>query len=181
MIQQLMRGGLLSDITPRFKYSKIATEGEAASIGGGSGAVSKKCCTKSRAIGLGCQVKGSYKDNQLVQLQDLSKNYTDCTINLDIEFQSDNSFQGPDSFYLETELKRADGTIIYLRDEILLNDDIMQLSIEHTVKTDNNLILRQISLSNYSFESYRKTSLDSGYFNSSTRTFTVSGTFWILW
>ena len=126
-------------------------------------------------------MKGSYKNNQLIQLRDLSKNYTDCTVYLDIEFQSDNSFQGPDSFYLETELKRADGTIIFLRDEVELNQSIMQQSFTHTVKTDNNLILQQVSLNNYSFKDYRKTSLDSGSFNNSTRTFIISGTFWITW
>lgn len=82
MILQLMREGLLSDITPRFKYGKIATEEEAANIGGGIGAVSKKCCTKSRAVELGCQVSGTYSNNQLVQQSDLSAPRVQWTIEL---------------------------------------------------------------------------------------------------
>lgn len=52
---------------------KILLETEAASIGGGGGAVDKKCCTKSRAVALGCKVDGSYVDNQLIPQGSASK------------------------------------------------------------------------------------------------------------
>lgn len=52
--------------------SKIATELEARTIGGGTlSVIDNKCCTKARALELGCQIKSgfSYADNQLVQLE----------------------------------------------------------------------------------------------------------------
>lgn len=52
--------------------SKIATELEARTIGGGTLSVNdNKCCTKARALELGCQIKSgfSYTDNQLVELE----------------------------------------------------------------------------------------------------------------
>ena len=51
----------------------IATEAYAQSIGGASiSYTSNLCCTKSRAIALGCDVAGTYADNQLVRKEDLS-------------------------------------------------------------------------------------------------------------
>ena len=52
--------------------SKIALETEAYSIGGEGTPAANKCCTKSRAEALGCNVSGSYANNQLVQLADLA-------------------------------------------------------------------------------------------------------------
>lgn len=53
--------------------SKIATELEARTIGGGRtlSVIDNKCCTKARALELGCQIKSgfSYTDNQLVELE----------------------------------------------------------------------------------------------------------------
>lgn len=52
--------------------SKIATELEAKTMGGGSlSVIDNKCCTKARALELGCQIKSgfSYTDNQLVELE----------------------------------------------------------------------------------------------------------------
>lgn len=53
--------------------SKIATELEAKTMGGGTlSVIDNKCCTKARALELGCQIKSgfSYTNNQLVLLQD---------------------------------------------------------------------------------------------------------------
>lgn len=50
---------------------KIAMESEAKEIGGQGYAISKKCCSKLRAIELGCDVNGSYEDKELVALSDL--------------------------------------------------------------------------------------------------------------
>lgn len=52
--------------------SKIATELEAKTMGGGTlSVIDNKCCTKARALELGCQIKSgfSYTDNQLVELE----------------------------------------------------------------------------------------------------------------
>lgn len=52
--------------------SKIATELEARTIEGGTlSVIDNKCCTKARALELGCQIKSgfSYTDNQLVELE----------------------------------------------------------------------------------------------------------------
>ena len=52
----------------------IATEAYAQSIGNVPiSYTSNLCCTKSRAIALGCDVAGTYADNQLVRKEDLSK------------------------------------------------------------------------------------------------------------
>lgn len=51
--------------------SKIATELEAKTMGGTLSVIDNKCCTKARALELGCQIKSgfSYTDNQLVELE----------------------------------------------------------------------------------------------------------------
>ena len=52
---------------------QIATEAYAKNIGGKNiSYTSNLGCTKSRAIALGCEVSGTYKDNQLVCQKDLS-------------------------------------------------------------------------------------------------------------
>ena len=52
----------------------IATEGYAKNIGGKNiSYTSNLGCTKSRAIALGCDVAGTYANNQLVCQKDLSK------------------------------------------------------------------------------------------------------------
>lgn len=58
---------------------KIATEQEAATIGGGS-SISKQAVTNAKAQQLGCQVNGDYADKQCVQLKDLSKSAINLTI-----------------------------------------------------------------------------------------------------
>ena len=55
--------------------SKIATELEAKTMGGGTlSVIDNKCCTKARALELGCQIKSgfSYTDNQLVELEGIT-------------------------------------------------------------------------------------------------------------
>lgn len=51
--------------------SKIATELEAKTMGRTLSIIDNKCCTKARALELGCQIKSgfSYTDNQLVELE----------------------------------------------------------------------------------------------------------------
>lgn len=51
----------------------IATEAQAASIGGGSSYTANLMVTRVRAVALGCSISGSYSDNQLVCLKDLYK------------------------------------------------------------------------------------------------------------
>lgn len=54
--------------------NKIATEQEAKTIGGSSiSATTNKMCTKQKAVSFGCTVSGTYQDNMLVALTDLSK------------------------------------------------------------------------------------------------------------
>lgn len=51
---------------------KIATEKEAAAIGGGSSYTANLAVTKVRAIALGCTIRlTTYTNNQLVALKDL--------------------------------------------------------------------------------------------------------------
>lgn len=62
---------------------KIATEQEAYAIAGGNeSTISKICCTKLRAIDIGCEVKGNYSNNQLVQKDNLAQgvNYLTVTV-----------------------------------------------------------------------------------------------------
>lgn len=60
----------------------IANEVYAANIGGGSGALSGKCCTADRAIALGCKVASGYTSTRLVPQEALSKaiSYVDVTL-----------------------------------------------------------------------------------------------------
>ena len=52
----------------------IATEAYAKNIGGKNiSYTSNLGCTKSRAIALGCNVKGTYTNNQLIRQVDLSR------------------------------------------------------------------------------------------------------------
>ena len=51
----------------------IATEAEAAAIGGVEGILpSNRCCTMNKALSLHCVVSGRYGSNQLVKYSDLS-------------------------------------------------------------------------------------------------------------
>lgn len=63
--------------------SKIATELEAKTMGGTLSVIDNKCCTKARALELGCQIKSgfSYTDNQLVELEG-SYNCSKCNPSL---------------------------------------------------------------------------------------------------
>lgn len=68
---------------------KIATEQEAYAIANnGSSTTSAICCTKKRAVSIGCKVGGSYTDNQLVQASDLSKAVEKVNINYSIYFNA---------------------------------------------------------------------------------------------
>jgi hypothetical protein len=53
----------------------IATEANAASIGGGGGYTSSLCATKTRAVALGCSIRnpGNYSNSQLMPLSQLYK------------------------------------------------------------------------------------------------------------
>lgn len=63
--------------------SKIATEQEAYNIGGKGTPITNKCVTQDRAINtFNCQVAGSYRDDQLVQLADLSKAESTQQVNM---------------------------------------------------------------------------------------------------
>ena len=66
---------------------KIATQAEAASIGGASSS-STQCSTKSKAEELGCKVNGTYTNQQLVQKTDLSKAVEKVNINYSIYFNA---------------------------------------------------------------------------------------------
>lgn len=60
----------------------IATEAQAAAIGGGSSYTSNLMVTRTRAVALGCSIRNSYENNQLVSHGDLYKpGYTYCTCN----------------------------------------------------------------------------------------------------
>lgn len=63
--------------------SKIATELEAKTIGGGGpfSVINNKCCTKARALELRCQIKRgfSYTNNQLVELEGIEGTETAIT------------------------------------------------------------------------------------------------------
>ena len=62
---------------------KIATEQEAANIGGLAGVEEgqeKKSVIKSKALEYGCKVYGDYQNTQCVQLSDLAKQKTICTV-----------------------------------------------------------------------------------------------------
>ena len=62
---------------------RIASETYAGNIGGVYGAVSGKCCTKTRAETLGCKVSGSYAAKRLVPRTALSK--ASVTFNFHVE------------------------------------------------------------------------------------------------
>lgn len=65
---------------------KIATEQEAYSIAGGSNSTTSKiCCTKARAVQIGCEVKGSYAESQLVQKDNLAQGINYLTVNVEGE------------------------------------------------------------------------------------------------
>jgi hypothetical protein len=51
----------------------IATELQASQIGGGSPYTSNLMATRVRAVALGCNIRNSYANNQLVALKDLYK------------------------------------------------------------------------------------------------------------
>ena len=68
----------------------IATELQASNIGGGSPYTSNLAVTKVRAVALGCNVRGTYSDNQLVALKDLAKDISKyCTCNYQCQCNKD--------------------------------------------------------------------------------------------
>lgn len=70
----------------------IATEAYAKSVGGKNiSYTSNLCCTKSRAIDLGCKVLGTYAYNQLVCQKDLSTPANTYTFNCNITYSSSQS------------------------------------------------------------------------------------------
>lgn len=67
----------------------IATEAYAKNIGGKNiSYTSNLGCTKSRAIALGCDVAGTYLNNQLVCQKDLSKAVKTYTYNCNVTYSS---------------------------------------------------------------------------------------------
>ena len=67
----------------------IATEAYAQSIGGANiSYTSNLGCTKSRAIALGCNVSGTYLNNQLVCQKDLSKATKVYTYNCTVHYSN---------------------------------------------------------------------------------------------
>lgn len=69
--------------------SKIATELEARTIGGGTLSITgNKCCTKARALELGCKIKDgySYADNQLVERSGIKRAIVTPIIRLRCEY-----------------------------------------------------------------------------------------------
>ena len=70
--------------------SKIATELEAKTMGGRTlSIIDNKCCTKARALELGCQIKSgySYTDNQLVELEGIEAATKGPIITLRVELE----------------------------------------------------------------------------------------------
>lgn len=69
--------------------SKIATELEAKTMGGTLSIIDNKCCTKARALELGCQIKSgySYTDNQLVELEGIEAATKGPIITLRVELE----------------------------------------------------------------------------------------------
>lgn len=89
----------------------IATEAYAKSVGGKNISItSNLCCTKSRAIDLGCNVLGTYADNQLVCQKDLSTPANTYTFNCNITYSSS---QSKNRFYII-----SDNTLINTRNYI---------------------------------------------------------------
>lgn len=80
-----LRGG---GIYPSRLFSRLAIEGMAAGLGGGTTSEPRKLCTKARAIELGCKVDETqrpYRANQIVPLEVLSKaggggEITECSL-----------------------------------------------------------------------------------------------------
>ena len=71
---------------------QIATEAYAKNIGGKNiSYTSNLGCTKSRAIALGCEVSGTYTDNQLVCQKDLSKATKVYTYNCNVHYLTSQS------------------------------------------------------------------------------------------
>ena len=69
--------------------SKIATELEAKTMGGGTLSITdNKCCTKARALELGCKIKDgySYADNQLVELSGIECATSAPIVRLECEY-----------------------------------------------------------------------------------------------
>ena len=69
--------------------NKIALESEAKEIGNSTTEIiTNKCCTKSRATELNCEVAGTYSDNQLVIIDDLSSARSLNSITIEIQGDS---------------------------------------------------------------------------------------------
>ena len=69
--------------------NRIATEAYAQSVSGRNASYTSNLgCTKSRAIALGCNVSGTYSNNQLVCQKDLSKATKVYTYNCTVHYSS---------------------------------------------------------------------------------------------
>lgn len=91
---------------------KIATEQEAYSIGKKGTPAGNKLCTKSRVSVLGCKVKGSYQDNQCVQLSDLE---TATTYNYYLSF----SYNGASYLNVSEQENRYTVTVKSYKKEVI--------------------------------------------------------------
>ena len=81
----------------------IATEAYAKSIGGKNVSYTSNLgCTKSRAIALGCDVAGTYLNNQLVCQKDLSKAVKIYTYNCNVHYSTN---QNKGIFYIISDNK----------------------------------------------------------------------------
>lgn len=97
---------------------KIALEEEAYNIGNKGMPINGKCCTKSRAEILGCNVKDIYSANQLVQLSSLIKSspYYGYTIYLSAlnVIKTNNTY----NFYHEVKIDYENDTTSYYLNEV---------------------------------------------------------------
>lgn len=138
---------------------KIATEQEAYNIGGQSNPTQNKCCTKARAEDLGCKVSDNYEDNQLVQLNDLSKNVLDVYINIPstdmIQYMRENQTESysyhTDNYTFSVDIYGSDFTQLPSNDGIVIGDggDInfaLNLESEYDEVLSNNRFYYNISI-----------------------------------
>ena len=86
--------------------NKIATEAYAQSVSGKNASYTSNLgCTKSRAIALGCDVVGTYLNNQLVRKEDLSKAVKIYTYNCNVHYSTN---QNKAIFYIISDRELID-------------------------------------------------------------------------